>query len=276
MSTTVHPATDRLPDFGQRYVAGLDRESALSKISELHAGGVACNIGRLVPVAPDEATAEATTAGYLSLARDLAGVAETTWLEVDLPQVGLDVSAGCCVRQLGRIAEQLPAGRWIQVGAEDSGRTDAVVEVVLAARRRGVPIRATIQANLRRSPADVARLVAAGMPLRLVKGGFAEPRQLAWAFGEPTNLAFLGLARQILRAGTGLTLATHDRLLQQALLPEAGDTAVEMLLGVRPEVVDELLGQGRQVRLFVPYGTDWSAYVAKRVEDAAKAERDAG
>lgn len=275
MSTTVHPATDRLPDFGRRYVAGLDRDSALTRTRELDARGIACNIGWFAPVAPDGDTAEATTAGYLSLARELAGVAETTWLEVDLPHVGLDVSVEFCVRQLGRIAEQLPPGRWVQAGAEDSGRTDGVIKAVLAAWRQGIPIRATIQANLRRSPHDVSRLVTARVPIRLVKGGFTEPRQLAWAFGEPTDLAFLSLARQVLRAGTGLTLATHDRLLQQALLPEAGDAPVEMLLGVRPEVVNELLGQRRQVRLYVPYGTDWSAYVSKRAEDAARAEHEA-
>ncbi|MEU8251096.1 hypothetical protein [Nonomuraea sp. NPDC048916] len=251
------------------YVAGLERDSALARARELAGAGIAANIGHFAPVALDRDTALANTAEYLELAAEIsAAQPPSTWLEVDLPHIGLDVSVEFCVARLLDIARRLGPGRWIQTGAEDAGHTAAVLDTVELASRRGVPIRGSLQANLRRSPADADRLVAAGVPLRLVKGGFAERPRIAWPFGEQTDVAFVGLGRRILRGGHGLTIASHDRLMHEVFT----GTPVEMLLGVRPDVARRLAEQGRGIRLYVPYGTDWHDYVAKRADDARKAE----
>ncbi|GGO79788.1 hypothetical protein [Nonomuraea cavernae] len=251
------------------YVAGVDRDSALARARELAGDGIAANIGHFAPVALDRETALANTAEYVELAREIsADQPYSTWLEVDLPHIGLDVSVEFCAARLLDIARALGSGRWIQTGAEDGEHTTAVLDTVELASRRGVPIRGSLQANLRRSPGDADRLIAAGVPLRLVKGGFAEPSLVAWPFGEETDMAFVGIGRRILRGGHGLTIASHDRVMHEVFT----GTPVEMLLGVRPGVARRLAGQGRRVRLYVPYGTDWHDYVAKRADDARKAE----
>jgi hypothetical protein len=90
---------------------------------------------------------------------------------------------------------------------------------------------ATVQANLRRSPQDVARLAAAGVPVRLVKGAYVEPAGLAYPWGEETDVAFLRLAHQLRETGAAFSLATHDPVLREALLLALGPSPVEMLLG---------------------------------------------
>ncbi len=256
----------------RRYVVGPGLVDALAATQDFHDVGIACTVGHFAPVATQEATAVATTAKYLALATGLERAPATTWMEVDLSHVGLGVSPRFCQRQLRQVADRLPPGAQLQAGAEDSGRTDAVLEVVLGARRAGLPIRCTVQANLRRSPADVSRLLAAGVPIRLVMGGFPEPPALAWPRGRDTEAAFLRLAGQIHRAGGELAVATHDELLHEWARDQRPSPGVEMLLGVRPDLAAGLARRGH-LRLYLPYGDGGDDYVAKRLVDTAAASR---
>jgi len=248
------------------YVAG-DTIAAAGKLAgDLAAEGVAANLGYLAPEARDADMARAATREYRQLAAALADTPPGTRMEVDLPHIGLDLGPSFCLTQLTAISTCLPSGRLMQTGAEETHRTGAVLHTVLQARLAGLPLRGSLQANLRRSVADVSRLTAAGVPLRLVKGAFAEPPAVAWPFGELTDIALVRLARTVLRAGTGLSIGTHDRVIQQAL-PEA---EIEMLLGSRPDVTRSLAADGRQVRLYVPYGPDHDAYVRARINEARR------
>jgi proline dehydrogenase len=163
---------------------------------------------------------------------------EDTWLAIHLSHIGLDVSAETCRRHLATVLEALPAGRRIQVGAEDTGRTDPILQVVTALAAQGAPLMATVQANLRRSPQDVARLAEAGVPVRLCKGAYVEPAGLAYPWGEETDVAFIG------------------------------PSPVEMLLGVRPQDARDLVGRGVEVRCYVPYGPDWFRYWMRRLAES--------
>jgi proline dehydrogenase len=184
---------------------------------------------------------------------------------LDLSHVGQDVSAEFCLRQLERIVDALPAGRGLDVGAEDSGRIDASHQILVALARRGMPVQATLQANLRRSADDWPRLVEAGLGIRLVKGAYVEPERVAHRYGPATDDAYRRLARSLRAAGARLTLATHDAALRDGLLAELGPMDVEMLLGVRPEDHAPLLARGVTPRLYVPYGRDWFRYWMRRV-----------
>ena len=259
---------------GSRYLAGTDEAGATARATALARDGFACNIGWLAPTAGDARTAEANTARYARLAAALADLPDTTWLEADAPHLGADLSTGLCVRNLRTVAERLPRGRLLQVGAEDASRTDAVLGAVLAAHREGLPVRATVQANLRRGEEDVDRLSAAGVPVRLVKGGFAETPELALQGPDEIDAAYLRLARRLARSAAPPTFATHDARMWREL-PAVTGAQTELLLGVLPEEARRLRAAGTAVRLYVPFGTDWEGYLAKRVADAEEA-RDAG
>ncbi len=193
---------------------------------------------------------------------------EDAWLAIDLSHIGLDVSVELCQRHLAAIVQALPPGRRIQVGAEDTGRTDPILEVVTALAAEGAPLMATVQANLYRSPQDAARLTAAGVPVRLVKGAYVEPAGLAYPWGEATDVAFLRLAHRLRGAGAAFSLATHDPVLREALLLALGPSPVEMLLGVRPQDARDLVRRGVEVRCYVAYGPDWFRYWMRRLAES--------
>jgi proline dehydrogenase len=263
-----------------RYVAGSTVGDAWRVAGELHGRGIPSSIDQFGEAVTDEGTAAQVVADYLRVAADLNAAPEDVWLSVDLSHLGLDIDRQRCAEHLAAIAAALPPGRRIQVGAEDYDRADAVLRCILAvaegeagprARVRGGAadrLGATVQANLNRSGVDLDRLVAAGVHIRLVKGAYVEPPDRALPYGEPTDLAYLRLAHRLADAGAQFSLATHDGVIRESLLTALGPRPVEHLLGVRPDVLDELVARGVPVRVYVPYGHNWFRYWMRRLAES--------
>jgi proline dehydrogenase len=219
----------------RRYVAGRERTDAFAVAHELARDGLSCSVDFFGEGVSDPVEADRVTEAYARLAGALDQAPPATFLSLDLSHIGIDQPGHSASQRFGRIAQALPAGSRIQVGAEQAARADRIVEAVITVARAGLPVSATVQANLKRSPADAARLRDAGVPIRLVKGAYVEDPAVAHAWGEPTNLAFLELAYELHRSGAELSLGTHDPVLRDALLLALRDVGVEMLLGVRPD-----------------------------------------
>jgi proline dehydrogenase len=111
-------------------------------------------------------------------------------------------------------------------------------------------------------------MAAAGVHVRLVKGAYVEPAQVALPYGEPTDLAFLRYAHWLAEHDVPFVLATHDGVLREALLLALGPRPVEHLLGVRPDVLADLVARGIPVRVYVPFGADWFRYWMRRVAES--------
>ena len=244
----------------RRYVAGRTRDDALAVAAQLTARGFAVAVDFFGEDERDPAAAARVADAYVALGAALAEVPGDACLALDLSHLAIDTDPEASRELLVRIAAAAP----VQVGAEDSGRTDRILDCVVGAHEAGAPVAATLQANLRRSPGDADRLAAAGVPVRLVKGAYVEPLDVAHRYGEETDRAFVALAHRLLAAGAAITLATHDPALQDAL-PDAG---VEHLLGVRQDDAAELVAARRHVRVYVPYGEDWFRYWMRRVAEA--------
>lgn len=262
------PLRARAERAARRYVAGTTRDEAFEVVRRLDGQGMTASIDLFGELVTDRAEAERTAAEYVELAKLTADLPAGTWLALDLSHLGLDIGPDFCRRQLARVVEALPIGRWIQVGAEDSSRTDATLDVVTALAGESAALTMTVQANLRRSAADAARLAEAEVPIRLVKGAYVEPPAVAYAWGEPTDVAFLRLARQLVEAGAAFSVATHDPVLREAVVALRRSLPVEMLLGVRPDDARALAARGVPVRLYVPYGPGWFRYWLRRAAES--------
>jgi len=101
----------------------------------------------------------------------------------------------------------------------------------------------------------------------LVKGAYVEPTG-ARPFGEPTDVAFLRLGFRLAERGAAWSMATHDGRLREALLLARGPVPVEQVLGVRPDVLDELHARAVPTRVYVPYGPNWYRYWVRRVAES--------
>jgi proline dehydrogenase len=249
-----------------RYVAGATADDALATARRLAERGVLSSIDYFGERVSDPVEADRVTDAYVSLAGRVGSEAPGSYLSVDLSHLAIDDPG--VVRRLARIAEALPPGAFVQVGAEEAARADRILETVLAVARAGGRVAATLQANLRRSLPDASPLVDAGVPIRLVKGAYVESPAVAHAFGEATNLAFVRLAHDLHRAGATVCLATHDPVLREALLPALPGAGIEMLLGVRPDDQVALAARGIPIRVYMPYGEQWFRYAMRRLAES--------
>ncbi|WP_405063987.1 proline dehydrogenase family protein [Kribbella sp. NBC_01505] len=247
-----------------RYVAGRTRDEALQVVEAQLALGHEASIDLFGELSTDPDDADRVVDEYLELAK-----LTTAWLSLDLSHLAVDVDPMGAAGRVARIALALPAGRRLQIGAEDTGRTDRIRECVLEVASRGLGDRlgATVQANLERSPDDIDALAEAGVQIRLVKGAYVE-RSGAHAYGEPTDVAYLRLAHQLAERGADWSLATHDGRLREAVLLALGKVPVEQLLGIRPDVLADLRERDIATRVYVPYGPAWFRYWLRRVAES--------
>jgi len=255
--------------FASRYVAGRSMADALDVAHRLLERGHGISIDLFGERVADPAVADGVLAEYLRLAAALPAAPADAWLSVDLSHLMLSTDAAAAADRLARIAGTLPAGRRLQVGAEEAALTDAILECVLGVAARGLAdkLGATLQANLARSADDLEALVGAGVHVRLVKGAYLEAAG-ALAYGEPTDIAFLRLAARLAERSALWSAATHDGRLREALLLAHGPIAVEQLLGVRPEALADLSARAIPTRVYVPYGADWFRYWLRRVAES--------
>jgi proline dehydrogenase len=251
-----------------RYVAGRTVEDAFATARQLAGEGLLGSIDFFGERVTDPHEADRVADAYVSLAARLGDAPAGTYISVDLSHLALDGPDAALRGRLERIAAALPAGARIQVGAEEAARAGRILETVLAVARGGGAVAATLQANLRRSQRDGLVLVDAGVPIRLVKGAYVEPPAVAHAWGEEADIAFAELAHELHRAGAELSLATHDPVLREALLPAMPGVGVEMLLGVRPDDQAALAARGVPVRVYVPYGDGWFRYAMRRLAES--------
>lgn len=242
----------------RRYVAGWTAADALAVARTLAAEGLRASIDQFGEHVRSAEEAGRVATEYRALAAGLDAAPAGTWLSLDLSHVAFDGG------HLRTIARAVPDGVRLQVGAEEEATTDTVQQAVMAAVADGLPVTATLQANLRRSPDDAARLAQAGVPIRLVKGAYLEAPSIAYPYGPETDEAYLRLAEILARNGAEVFLATHDDALREQALRMLPDATCELLMGIHRDRARELARAGHTVRIYVPFGENWLRYFLRR------------
>jgi proline dehydrogenase len=253
---------DRAWRSARRYVAGTTAADVVAVSGRLADVGLGASVDLFGERTSSE-EASAVAVDYEQLCATLAAAtAPSTWLSLDLSHIAFDGSL------LERIARAVPPGRRLQIGAEEAAQTDRILGLVLAAAQKGLPVEATLQANLRRSPSDAERLAAAGVPVRLVKGAYVESPAAALPWGPPTDEAYAALAHDLSSRGADVALATHDAPLRARLLAELPSARCELLLGILPADAVALAAAGHDTRIYVPYGPHWLRYFLRRLAES--------
>ncbi|MCB8968290.1 MAG: proline dehydrogenase family protein [Chloroflexota bacterium] len=264
-----------------RFVAGETRDDAIDTARDLRNKGMAVTmdfLGEHVST-PDEAIA--ARAEILRLLDDIERhELPNTNVSVKLSQLGLRISEDLALenmRQLLQHAQQYK--NKIRIDMEESGVTDATLRVYRTLRQEFPNVGIVIQAYLFRTEADVQQLIAEGAWVRLCKGAYAEPPDVAFPNKADTDANFVKLTQMMLtdeaRAnGVYLGIATHDENMIQAAVEYAKAHQIppsafefQMLYGIRRELQESLVQSGYQVRVYVPYGTAWYAYFVRRLAE---------
>jgi len=264
--------------FSRRFVAGVRCDDVAEAVRRLNAQGFEATVSCLGEDVRSEREVEASLAEFAAF---FAAVREGTLrshLSVKLSQLGLAFDEALAARSLDRVlCEAADAGTFVRIDMEDSRYTDATLRVFREARSRHDNVGIVIQAYLRRSTADIEALAAEGAPVRLVKGAYREPEDVAFEDKREVDAAFVRLAETYLArmaAGGRLAVATHDVRMVRAALQSARRLGVkrdrfefQMLYGIRGDLQRALRDRGYTVRVYVPYGTHWYPYLMRRLAE---------
>lgn len=251
----------------RRFVAGNTIAEAVSVAVELKSRGFTATLDRLGEASSGAAAdAYAADASALLTAQAAAGLEPN--VSVKLTAIGLGEGGARAAERLDQIlATAQGVNGFVRVDAEYPNSLDQMHEIVATARATGRPVGAVVQANMKRSGADVERLIAAGIPVRLVKGAY-DPGAEGVGDMEAVDAAYLSLAERLLASPLPLAFGTHDdRIISKLAAGAQARGEIQLLYGVRPDLAERLLASGWRVRIYTPYGPDWWPYSLRRMAE---------
>jgi proline dehydrogenase len=263
----------------ERYIAGEELDDALLVVRRLNAEGKMATIDVLGEeiTNPDEARAiaddyrktfEALDRGHLDSNVSVKPTALGLKLGYDLFRENLE----------SVVAHAAERGNFVRIDMEDSSTTDDTLRIYRELRAAGFEnVGIVLQARLKRTIEDVRALSDLEPNVRLCKGIYLEPAEIAFRDFEAIRASFVQIQDALWDAGCYVGIATHDEwLIEQARERVAGrgfgrdDYEFQMLLGVRPALGDELVRQGHRLRIYTPFGQHWYAYSLRRLKENPK------
>ncbi|NUR73234.1 MAG: proline dehydrogenase [Hamadaea sp.] len=264
-------------DVVNRFVAGTGTPDALRVTRELADQGLRSTLDYLGEDTLTAEQAEATRDEYLALLTALAEAGLTAYAEVSVKLSALGQAfdedlAEANARAICAAAAE--AGTTVTLDMEDHTTTDSTLTILSRLRKDYPGTGAVLQSYLRRTEQDCRELATAGSRVRLCKGAYSEPEHVAYQSSLDVDKSYVR-CMNVLMAGAGYPmLATHDpRLIaigedRARWFDRAADEfEFQMLYGVRPEEQRRLVREGYQVRVYVPYGTQWYGYLMRRLAE---------
>lgn len=266
------PAARRL---STRFVAGETLEQALEVSRRLNGEGITVTLDHLGESVENLAEAAAARDVYLRTLKAIHDNGIQGNVSLKLTQFGLDYSFDECranVGQLVRCADGL--GSFVRVDMESSEYTQRTLDVVESLHAQFPRVGVVIQAYLYRSKADIEKLCASEIRVRLCKGAYLEPASVALARKEDVDRNFVALMRILLERGDYPAIATHDEQMIAATKEYAAARKIgrdkfefQMLYGIRRDLQRQLVAEGYRLRLYVPFGKAWYPYYMRRLAE---------
>ena len=261
-----------------RFVAGTTVEEALRATAATNATGMSVSVDNLGENVTSAGEAEESAALYHQLLDQIAARKLNANVSLKLTHMGLDVDEKLS-REIaaGLVAHAARIDNFVRVDMEGSAHTEKTLEVVRQLHRRpghAGHVGAVIQAYLHRSEADVASLCAEGIRIRLCKGAYKEPPEIAFQAKADVDANFAKLMRMLLKSGIYHGIATHDPKMIEATIAFARSEKIaadsfefQMLYGVRRDLQQQLVRDGWRMRVYIPFGTEWYPYLMRRLAE---------
>lgn len=252
------------------FVAGESLAEGLQVVQDLNAKGIKGTLNCIGTHVRSRGEAVRAADTAIQCLRRIREAGLESHLSLKLTQIGLDLDPEACRQALARVLEAARAtGNFVRIDMEESAYTEVTLRIFEEARAwYPDSVGIVLQSYLRRTRADLERMVTLGAAVRLVKGGYWESSAAAYGHPGEIDAAFLGDLEYLVRHGKGPALATHDpRAIERAIaVAEAaglGRSAMEfqLLYGVRQDLAEGLAARGFRVRCYVPFGDHWYEYV---------------
>jgi proline dehydrogenase len=263
-----------------RFVAGTQVEDALRAATTLNQAGLSVSVDNLGEnvTTPEEATHSAQL--YHQLLSEIEKRGLNANVSVKLTHMGIDVDPQLGYSNVAGLVEKaasMSPKNFVRIDMEGSAYTQRTLDFVhqlhRQARNRDC-VGAVIQSYMRRSEQDVANLLQDGIRIRLCKGAYSEPAEIAYQEKSEVDANYIKLMQILLKSGTYHGLATHDeKIIRQAqsfaIQEHVSRDAFEfqMLYGIRRDLQQSLIREGWRMRVYVPFGTEWYPYLMRRLAE---------
>ena len=261
-----------------RFVAGMEIDDALRVAEALSKQGMAVTIDSLGESVSSEADAVAAAMIYHRLLDAIAARKLNANISVKLTQMGLSFSSELAEDLAENLARHANAkSTFVRIDMEDSSLTQSTLDIVRRIHAKPLlrdAIGVVIQAYLYRSQADIEQLLSEGIRVRLCKGAYNEPAEVAFPHKADVDANYVRLAAVLLSSETYHGLATHDEAMIAAVKTYANQHSIDpsrfefqMLYGVRRDLQRTLVREGYNVRVYLPFGSDWYPYFMRRLAE---------
>jgi proline dehydrogenase len=260
--------------FARRFIAGETTAEAIAAARTLESRGLSQTLDYLGESVSSAAAADKATREYMAVISEIVAAGVGRNISLKLTQLGLDLDRVTALDNFRRILDPATThGFFVRIDMENSPYTEVTLDVFetlwgLGYRNLGV----VLQSALHRTEADLARVLAIGARVRLVKGAYKEPASVAYQRKVDVDAAYLRLMETLLRSGTFPALATHDpEIIDRAksLVAHEGIAKdrfeFQMLYGVRRDLQASLAAEGYGMRVYIPFGGQWFPYFMRRL-----------
>lgn len=264
----------------RRFVAGTTIEEALAAAAAVNRLGMGVSLDNLGENVTNSEEARRSAQAYHQLLNEIEQRKLQANVSVKLTHMGLDVDENLARELVSGLVAQAAASNprnFVRVDMEGSPYTQRTLDFVHDLHRRpgnaGV-VGAVIQSYMRRSEQDVEKLLAAGIRIRLCKGAYKEPPELAYQKKSEVDGNYVKLTRMLLKSGIYHGIATHDPNMinaaisfarQEKISPDAFE--FQMLHGIRRDLQQKLVREGWRMRVYIPFGTEWYPYLMRRLAE---------
>ena len=263
----------------ERYIAGPELKDARATVRRINAEGKMATIDVLGEEITNEDEAAAIVRAYQDVFADIERCGLDANVSVKLTALGLKLDYDVCRVNLETVvADAASRNNFVRIDMEDSSTTDDTLRLYRALRERGYDnVGVVLQAMLRRTVSDVRALADLRPSVRLCKGIYVEPPEVAYREFGTVRANFVRALEALLDAECYVGIATHDewlvdqgRRIVDARALERDEYEFQMLLGVRPALGNGLVREGHRLRIYVPFGRHWYAYSLRRLQENPK------
>jgi proline dehydrogenase len=272
---TEHPL---LRGVARRFVAGDSLEAGMEAARQLQGQGIATMLDHLGENVHNPAQAAAAADAYIRACKRIRESPELDCnVSVKLTQLGLDTSTELCIENMERVlqvAAESDPPTLVMIDMEGREYVDRTLQCYLALRQRAPSVGVCLQSCLHRTAADAFRIGGPRAVVRMVKGAYLEPPDVAFRSRRQVRRNFARVAATLLQRGSTVHFATHDPALLDGAKGYVRGLGVprdryefQLLYGIRRDLQASLVAEGQPIRVYVPYGREWYPYLTRRLAE---------
>lgn len=269
----MHNGTSRR--MARRFVPGESLDDAVAAVRELNARGRPCSLDYLGESVTNDDEARRAAETYLGIFDRIATEHLDCNVSLKLTQLGLDISESLCEDLFAKVAAHAAARKnFVRIDMEGSAYTQRTLDICKRARAKTDAVGTVLQSYLYRTEQDAKELIAAGCRLRLVKGAYKEPPEVAYPKKADVDANYVRVMKLLLPSDIYHGIATHDPQMHDATKKFVSEQGIgkdryefQMLYGIRTDLQDQLIREGYRLRVYVPYGSDWFPYFMRRLAE---------